>query len=70
ADGLAEIEVKNKFSVGDRIEVIHPGGNSEIVIGHMTNPAGKDMPVAPGNGHKVKLALPPGREGAFLARFV
>ncbi|MDP2351040.1 MAG: U32 family peptidase, partial [Pseudomonadota bacterium] len=47
ADGLAEIEVKNKFSVGDRIEVIHPGGNSEIVIGHMTNPAGKDMPVAP-----------------------
>jgi len=70
ADGLAEIEVKNKFAVGDRIEVIHPAGNSEIVIAHMTNLEGKDMPVAPGNGHKVRLALPPGREGAFLARFV
>jgi len=69
-DGLAEIEVKNKFSVGDRIEVIHPGGNLEIVIERMSNPAGKDMPVAPGNGHKIRMALPSGYTGAFLARFV
>ncbi len=69
-DGLAEIEVKNKFSVGDRIEVIHPGGNLEIVIERMSNPAGKNMPVAPGNGHKIRMALPPGYRGAFLARFL
>ncbi|MDP2433500.1 MAG: U32 family peptidase [Pseudomonadota bacterium] len=69
-DGLAEIEVKNKFSVGDRIEVIHPGGNLEIVIERMSNPAGKDMPVAPGNGHKIRMALPAGYAGAFLARFL
>ncbi|MDP2832855.1 MAG: U32 family peptidase [Pseudomonadota bacterium] len=69
-DGLAEIEVKNKFSVGDRIEVIHPSGNLEIVIERMSNPAGKDMPVAPGNGHKIRMALPPGYQGAFLARLL
>ena len=26
-NGWAEIETKNKFSVGDRIEIIHPSGN-------------------------------------------
>jgi len=66
----AEIEVKNKFSVGDRIEVIHPSGNREIVIARMHNPAGAVMTVAPGNGHRVRIPLPAGCEGAFLARFV
>lgn len=28
--GLAEIATKNAFSVGDRIELIHPAGNSEL----------------------------------------
>jgi putative protease len=70
ADGLAEIEVKNKFSVGDRIEIIHPSGTREIVIQSMRSVAGAEMAVAPGNGHHVRIQLPPGCEGAFLARFV
>ena len=31
-DGLAEIDVKNRFSVGDRIEIVRPQGNLELVI--------------------------------------
>ena len=70
ADGSAEIEVKNRFSVGDRIEVIHPHGNHEIVVARMTSPTGAVMNVAPGNGHRVRIPLPAGCDGAFLARFV
>ncbi|MDO9238519.1 MAG: tRNA 5-hydroxyuridine modification protein YegQ, partial [Methylicorpusculum sp.] len=33
--GLAEIDVKNKFSVGDRLELILPEGNRDIVIEKM-----------------------------------
>jgi U32 family peptidase len=70
ADGLAEIEVKNRFSVGDRIEIIRPAGNLELVIEAMQNRDGEPATVAPGSGHRMRLALPPGCEGAFVARYV
>ncbi len=69
-DGMAEIEVKNKFSVGDRIELIHPKGNQTLAITAMRNKHGADIEVAPGNGHFVRIPLPLGYAGAFMARFV
>ena len=69
-DGLAEIDVKNKFSVGDRIEIIHPKGNLELTIAAMKNKNRAPITVAPGNGHFVHIPLPAGYEGAFVARFV
>jgi putative protease len=68
--GLAEVEVKNRFAVGDRIEVIHPSGNLELSIGRMENTDGAPIAVAPGNGHRVWISLPRELSGAFLARFV
>jgi putative protease len=70
ADGLAEIEVKNKFSVGDRLEIIHPAGNREIRVEAMRDRDGFPVEVAPGGGHRVRIPLPAGCEGAFLARFI
>jgi len=35
--GLATIDVKNKFSVGDKIELILPEGNQDLVIERMEN---------------------------------
>jgi U32 family peptidase len=70
ADGMAEIEVKNKFAVGDRIELIHPHGNQTLAIAAMRNKHGADIEVAPGNGHFVRIPLPAGYAGAFMARFV
>jgi putative protease len=70
ANGLAEIAVKNHFSVGDRIEIIRPAGNFDVVIEAMKNHEGAPVTVAPGSGHRVRIALPPGCEGAFVARFV
>jgi putative protease len=69
AEGFAEIDVKNKFSVGDRIEVIHPNGTLELSIAIMRNNSGP-VSVAPGNGHRVRIPLPAGYEGAFIARYV
>lgn len=74
ARGLLEVDVKNRFSVGDRIEVIHPSGNFEVALQRMENTDGAAINVAPGNGHRVwvelnsKLAA--GLQGAMLARFV
>ncbi len=68
--GLAEIEVKNRFGVGDRLELIHPGGNITFPLERMENVAGETIPVAPGNGHRVRIPLPKDYSGAMLARFV
>jgi U32 family peptidase len=70
AAGMAEIEVKNRFSVGDRIELIHPRGNLELTIQAMRDKHGGCVKVAPGNGHQMRIPLPAGYEGAFIARFV
>ena len=70
AGGLAEIEVKNHFEVGDRIEVIRPAGNFDLVIDAMQNRDGQPATVAPGSGHLMRIALPPGCEGAFVARYI
>jgi putative protease len=70
ARGLVEIEVKNRFSVGDRIEVIHPSGNQALVLTRMENKNGEAISVAPGNGHRVWIPLAAELQGAMLARFV
>ncbi len=72
AAGWAEIDVKNRFGVGDRIELIHPDGNLVVKIECMEK-VGADgtatpVEVAPGSGHRVRIPLPAGRQGAFLAR--
>ena len=55
----AEILVKNKFSVGDSIELINPSGNHTFVIDQMRQAeTGAAMNVAPGSGHRIKIKLP------------
>ena len=70
ARALAQVEVKNRFAVGDRIEVIHPSGNFEIPLARIENADGAPIEVAPGNGHIVWIPLPRELPGALLARFV
>jgi putative protease len=70
ARGLAEIDVKNRFAVGDRIELVHPAGNSELVLERMEKADGSAITVAPGNGHRVWVPLPETSIGAYVARFV
>ncbi len=67
--GLAEIRVKNKFAVGDEIEVITPDGNQTVVLSHMENVDGVAMSEAPGSGYTVRIPLSQANyEKALLAR--
>jgi putative protease len=70
ARGLVEVKVKNRFAVGDWLEIIHPDGNFDVQISHMESADGSAVDVAPGSGHTVWLTLPERAVGAFVARYV
>ena len=52
---LAEVVVKNKFAVGDKLEIILPGGNKDIILSDMKSLKGESMDVAPGGGRTVMI---------------
>lgn len=68
--GLAEVDVKNAFGVGDRLELIHPSGNSLFHLEHMQDLEGNALAHAPGGGWRVRIPLPAGDHRlSLLARF-
>jgi len=70
ATGLATIDVKNKFSVGDTLELILPEGNRDITVERMEGMYGQAMEEASGGGYEVKIPLPEMRGGyGLLARY-
>lgn len=68
-NGMAEVLVKNRFQIGDRLEIIHPSGNQVIELSQMLDSAGRPVQVAPGSGHRVKIPLNGNMKHAFVARF-
>ena len=70
ARGLFKVEVKNKFAVGDKLEIIQPSGNTDFVIEEIFSTKGESMRVVPGAGYTVWVKLPLSSEGAFLARYL
>lgn len=57
ADGLVEIEVKNKFCVGHSLELMTPQGNIIFELEYMQNKKGESITDAKGSGHHVKIRL-------------
>ena len=70
AGGYAEIDVKNRFQVGDRLEIIHPSGNQIIVLAEMKNTKGEALTIAPGSGHHVQIPLQGDLSKGMIARFL
>jgi putative protease len=68
--GLAEIDVKNKFAVGDKLELILPEGNQNITVESMQDMHGHDMEEAAGGGYEVKIPLPKGTPLGLLSRYI
>ena len=60
--GLAEIDVKNKFLVGDSVEVMTPQGNLTIKVDSLINRKGQSVEAGLGSGHFVFLDVPAGVE--------
>ena len=69
-NGYAEVDVKNKFSVGDRLEIVTPQGNHDMTLTHLENNNGEAVDVAPGSGHFVRLpSSEVTSEKALIARY-
>jgi putative protease len=63
------VDVKNRFAIGDKLEIIEPQGNQDIVLDAMWNMSGEPIDVAPGSGHFVWIKLPLHSKHAFIARY-
>jgi putative protease len=70
ADGWAEIETKNKFSVGDTLEIIHPSGNRRVKLESMRDANGLAISVASGNPLRVHIPVEGPVEGALITRML
>ena len=57
-DGLAEVKVKNRFAVGDHLELMTPRGNYHFDLHRLCNRQQQAIDVAPGDGHVVYLPIP------------
>ncbi len=57
-DGKVLLDVKNKFAVGDRLELLTPAGNQQFVLEALEDQHGNPMAEAPGGGYVVKARLP------------
>ncbi len=71
--GLAEVEVKNGFGVGDRLEFVQPEANRELQLDRLLTADGNAIERIPGSGRRVWLPLPAGADPAqpcFIARFL
>jgi putative protease len=56
--GMAELQVKNKFRVGDEMELITPQGNHRFRLDRMFDQQGRPLDEAPGGGWVVHAPLP------------
>jgi len=57
-NGLAEVIVKNRFAIGDRLELMTPQGNLNFRLDTLENKRGARTEVAPGDGHVLYLPVP------------
>lgn len=69
ADGWATVDVKNRFAIGDTLEIIHPKGNQLMKVEVIVK-EGENIEVAPGNGIQVRIPNMQGKEKAILARIL
>ncbi len=53
--GKLMIDVKNRFQIGDDLELMTPAGNYAFKLGAMLDKDGVSIDVAPGSGHLVEI---------------
>jgi len=55
---MALLEVKNRFGVGDRLELMTPEGNHDHTLEHLEAVDGRRLEIAPGSGWRVRIPWP------------
>ncbi|MGB0468073.1 MAG: tRNA 5-hydroxyuridine modification protein YegQ [Pontibacterium sp.] len=54
---MLEIDVKNRFQLGDTLELMTPNGNQKFRLETLHNKKGQGIEVAPGSGHIVRIPV-------------
>jgi putative protease len=70
---MLEVEVKNAFGRGDRVEFIQPGGNRSHLIASMHGADGEPLQRIPGSGKRVWVAQPDDvdpTQPCYIARYL
>ena len=71
ASGVAEIDVKNKFCIGDKLQLVTPRGNQDIIVENMEDKHGNSMTAALGSGYFVRMQLPESAtDHSLLAKYL
>ncbi len=68
-NGMLTIGVKNRFEIGDMMELVTPTGNVTFHLDEMLNLDGKRTDVAPGSGHVVNIPIPFEAEGKAIDEY-
>jgi len=69
--GIAVVTAKNRFSVGDQLQLITPQGNHRFTLENMDDLNGNAMDVARGSGYEARIKLPAAADSmALIARYV
>ncbi|MGL6205566.1 MAG: U32 family peptidase C-terminal domain-containing protein, partial [Giesbergeria sp.] len=63
-------ETKNRFNVGDTLEIIHPQGNRLVQLTQMRGLEGEELQFASGSPLRVRIPLEGPAEGALIARLL
>jgi U32 family peptidase len=67
--GWAEVEVRNRFALGDTLELMTPHGNQAFQLERLETLAGEPLEVAPGSGWRVRIPVSePVGDNALLTR--
>ncbi|MBK8815073.1 MAG: tRNA 5-hydroxyuridine modification protein YegQ [Methylococcaceae bacterium] len=68
--GMAVVDVKNKFSIGDKLELILPQGNQDMIVENMFDMHDRTLNEASGGGYIVKIPIPARNiDRGLLARY-
>jgi putative protease len=76
SDNWIDVDVKNRFEVGDKMEMITPSGNLSFDLTDISSQDGKSLDAAAGSGRVVRIPVPaeaaPGiiDEFAMLVRYL
>jgi U32 family peptidase len=57
-DGFLTIEAKNRFCVGDSLELMRPQGSLNFTLEYAENQRGEQLSVIPGSSHTVHIRAP------------
>jgi putative protease len=57
-NGMMTIDVKNRFAVGDMLELHYPGGSCRFRLDRLQRSNGESVREAPGSGYTMQIPVP------------